>query len=173
MNAKRLAGRPAIGTAAIFTLCVLVLSVSASIKNPVTRPWRTHGVFTATITQLQEPWVDEDTGLLVVGTWTLTGNAVATHAGRYADEGEGVVCVDMETGAMYGIGSGCATSASGDQVTWDSFEPLDESCRVTVTFTGGTGRFEKATGQFTFVYPEPAGSEGWTAELIGVGTITY
>jgi hypothetical protein len=173
MNDRKARHRTAIGIAALAVL-MLASSALASERNPVTRPYLTHSTITAEVIMLEpSEWYMEGENRLIVGTWALTGIGVATHSGKYTDEGHGVAYVDLTDGSMHGVGSGCATNARGEQVTWDSWEPLDGSRQVTVTFTGGTGRFESVSGQFTFVYPEPADPGGWTAEITGVGTITY
>jgi hypothetical protein len=159
---------------AVFTVLVLAWSALASEKNPVTRPYVTHLTITAEVIMLGEAeWYVDDQNRLIVGIWALTGIGVATHAGKYTDEGYGVAYVDLNDGRMYGLGSGCATTVRGEQLTWESWEPLDGSRQVTVTFTGGTGRFESVSGQFKFIYPEPTEPGGWTAKITGVGTITY
>ena len=173
MNAKKPIRQTSIGIAALAVL-VLAWSAHASEKNPVTRPYMTRATITAEVIMLEpSEWYMEGENRLIVGTWALTGIGVATHSGKYTDEGHGVAYVDLNDGSMYGVGSGCATTVRGEQITWDSWEPMDGSRQVTVTFTGGSGRFESASGQFTFVYPEPTDPGGWTAEITGLGTITY
>jgi hypothetical protein len=99
------------------------------------------------------------------GTWEVEWQSgQATHWGLFTSWGTGVG----------GTGSGYATAANGDIVYWEYTDPV-------VTLTGGTGRFEGASGSFT----ETVISEVWeahpdfpwlwrrTASLSGSGTITY
>jgi hypothetical protein len=55
------------------------------------------------------------------------------------------------TGNGTSEGSGVSNELNGDTLTWDSSEVFGTQ-HVTVTFTGGTGQYENATGEFALDY---------------------
>jgi hypothetical protein len=75
---------------------------------------------------------------------------------------------------------GSFTSANGDAVFWDAY--VTPGVSYTVIFTGGTGRFQNASGRFEAVYtsrtmdpypPVPGTDVLVTFGSEGTGTITY
>jgi hypothetical protein len=118
---------------------------------------------------VERPYEHHSTQILMYdpsnGTWEIESQVgQATHMGLFTSWG---------TGGEAG-GSGYATAANGDKLYWEVTGSI-------ITFTGGTGRFEDASGSFT----ETVISEVWevhpefpwlwrrTASLSGIGTITY
>ena len=102
--------------------CILGLSALASVKNPVARQLRSYGHYTTVINLLD-------------GSFESTAVVNGTHIGRGEVHAFGEV--DLATFAVVWI-KGTVTAANGDQV----FLEQDE-------ITGGTGRFEGATGCLT------------------------
>ncbi len=83
---------------------------------------------------------------------TLNGTGIATHLGRFTLSGTFTLNLATATGA----GTSVYTAANGDQlyvsvtgsaVVGGGFAVVTES----VTVTGGTGRFENATGTLTVI----------------------
>jgi hypothetical protein len=89
-----------------------------------------------------------------------------THVGRYTNHG---------SGTDYGlVGSGTATAANGDQLSWTY-----PGSSWYVQWTGGTGRFQNVSGGWnivsftqTITYPDPD-TVVVVQTYTGVGTITY
>ncbi len=106
------------------------------------------------------------------GTWTGWEVGKCTHLGRFTNSSSGTL--DPNTGAPAG-GGGTITAANGDEVKWE-FGPTGDAL-----ITGGTGRFEGATGIFVpgpseNLKMEPGSEPGIlvvTYSYVGTGTITY
>jgi drug/metabolite transporter superfamily protein YnfA len=140
-------------------ICALLLPMTVSAKGQVTRPFKIHGNVTVVISLLDGSLVGTETG-------------EATHIGRYSSEGEG---------SFTGIGNatGVLTAANGDALFWSEVvTPISEvAYRIERTFTGGTGRFENASGGFSFevtpnvvvAFPKVTLTFSYNA----TGTITY
>ena len=136
-------------------VCAALLSTTASAKDQVTR----------SILHLQ----GNVTLVVDLSDWSFEaedwGNA--SHGGRFTNQGWGY----MLPGG-YLVGEGILTAANGDQLFWTMRGP-------TCTFTGGTGRFEGATGGFIFVFgpPEITFEDGLMivkfSYMGAEGTITY
>lgn len=133
-------------------VCALLVPMIVSAKDKVERPYKHHSK--------QILMYDPSNG-----TWEIESQVgQATHMGLFTSCGAG----------GGGTGSGYATAANGDKVYW-------EVTGSTITFTGGTGRFEDASGSFTEtvisevweVHPEFPSLWRRTASLSGIGTITY
>jgi hypothetical protein len=118
--------------------------------------------------------VGTETIHLLTGEVDTQGHGQATHLGKYQLEAHGFV--DLEKGEA--SGSGFLTAANGDKVFIESKLQGDVSI---MTFTGGTGRFEGATGT---IIPTPTSVPILTVDLgtmtatlkgtyTAVGTITY
>jgi hypothetical protein len=116
--------------------CLLGLPSLSSQKNPVERPNK--GVIHLTAV------VDLDDGSFVA-----TSVGYGTHFGRTTHIATGFM--DVGTGAILSV-SGVITASNGDEI-W--FVSLPD---VTPVITGGTGRFEGATGTQTVV-------EMWDVEI--------
>ncbi len=140
-------------------LCALLLPVTASAKHQVTRPFKFHAEQTIIIDFMS-------------GTWTIVEEiGEATHFGRYTCSGGGTFDSDL-----YLTGSGEQIAANGDKVFWEIEGPP-----FILTYAGGTGRFEGATGSATLtitaqtMLPDP--EFPWlltiTQSFTGIGTIKY
>lgn len=145
-----------------FVVCVLVVAALGVSKSMQERPFKISGDIRLTIDittcsaagvcyALREDWGE------------------ATHLGRYTSVATGVM-VNVITG--YVGGSGVMTAANGDQLFWDKNGD-------SLTITGGTGRFDNASGEFdtshppaTVTYPNPY-TAVVTHPFQGSGTITY
>lgn len=137
--------------------CALGLATLGSAKNPVERPLKVRGQNTVTINPLD-------------GTWEFTGSALVSHAGLCTSYASGYL--DAEGNLM---GTGVAIGANGDA----SFFEMPGSIWY-VQFTGGTGRFEHATGGWNLVsrnvldeHGNADGTISITYSYVGAGTITY
>jgi hypothetical protein len=151
-------------------VCALLLSTAVIAKHPVERPFKIHGNATV-ILDFTSIVIDPVYGPFV--PWDMTTSSEATHAGRSTEVGNGRLYLE----AGFSEGSGCSTHANGEETHWDAFE-ISDTQQVTVTFTGGTGRFENASGGFTFEYTVT--EEKWDGTVLtltyswtGTGTITY
>ena len=149
---------------AAFAACALVLSVVGSAKNPVERPFKFRNDFT-TVNYTPFPSVA-----------VLEGTGWATHLGSLTSKGE--LLGYVESGDALFRGS--FTSANGDEVFWDAY--VNPGVSYTVIFTGGTGRFQNASGGFEAVYtyrtmdpfpPVPGTDVLVTFGSEGTGTIKY
>ena len=111
-------------------VCALLLSTAVIAKHPVERPFKVHGDVTVVISLLD-------------GSFTGTETGEATHIGRYSSEGVG--SFDLNT--MNGTEIGVLTAANGDELCWT--EEITGGAVIARTLTGGTGRFENASGEFS------------------------
>jgi hypothetical protein len=130
-------------------------------KDRVERPFRAQLAGTETL-------------YLPTGEVDTQGQGEATHLGKYKLVGHGFV--NLETGEA--SGSGFLTAANGDQIFIES--TLQGGVSI-MTFTGGTGRFEGATGT---IIPTPTSTPIITTDPVAMtitlrgtytaaGTITY
>jgi hypothetical protein len=136
--------------------CVLGLSVLGSTKNPVTRPLKSWGHATVVIS-----FMDGSFDATIVGHGTLTGASVS----------HGVGTVDPSIPAPVS-GHGTVTAANGDKLYWEV------GPGGSTVITGGTGRFEGATGSLTETASDMVVTvEGATMTLnytsVLDGTLTY
>jgi hypothetical protein len=144
----------------VLALCALLLPSALIAKKLVERPWKDKGQFTNTVNLLD-------------GSCVLEGSGHATHVGRYTLQGSAQINFEEGTGS----GSGIVTAANGDQLFYHS------EAEFAGTFSGGTGRFEGATGDFILVCDPPEityENENGIPMMImkytnvtGTGTITY
>ena len=116
--------------------CLLGLPGLSSQKNPVERPNKGVVHLTAVVD-------------LADGSFVATSVGHATHGGRTTHIATGFM--DVLTGAILSV-SGVITASNGDEIWFESL-PVG-----TPVFTGGTGRFEEATGTQTVV-------EIWDVEI--------
>ncbi len=86
---------------------------------------------------------------------------VATHFGRF------VSFANDPSGS-----SGWYETANGDKVFWEVLSFDEATFIVVIGFTGGTGRFKGATGEFTAPMI-PVDWDTLTFDYEGTGTITY
>ena len=93
--------------------------------------------------------------------YPFTDQGVATHFGSF-----------VNNGSPY---SGSYVAANGDTISWYAGSGqcnADYSiCTGTIEFSGGTGRFENATGGYS--YQMVLVGPGYAYAYTGVGTITY
>jgi hypothetical protein len=142
-----------------FAVCALALAALGSPKQAVKRPFKIEGHLTATFNLSSDETID--------GIGLEWGEA--THFGRYANRMN--LHLNVQTGHL--TGDGVATTANGDKV----FYVMEDN---EVTFTGGTGRFEGATGWFQWTptddvpdsYPD-ANTLVRSFTYEGIGTIIY
>jgi hypothetical protein len=111
--------------------------------TPLDRPFMIHSDATVVADWTQQS-VDADGRPFV--PWTMTASQLTTE-GWSTNKGSGVIYLDT----FVSEGSGISTELNGDTITWDSLEEVGTQ-HGTVTFTGGTGQFENASGEFTFDY---------------------
>ena len=105
------------------------------------------------------------------GSYQATESGRATHTGTLENEYSGYL--DLVT-LQFVSGAGIATAANGDQASWELSGPNAGY------WAGGTGRFEGATGLFTWVTTDIVVSvdlDSMTMTLVYSynmsGTITY
>jgi len=140
-------------------ICLLARPAIAG-ENRVTRPVRViEGHMTITV----DP---------VTGAFVFTDSVWATHTGLATNSGSGFV--NLATGEFLS-GTGVVVAANGDTLSWKI-----GTVPNTVVYTGGTGRFEGATGGFpaviTSVTPLSANPDGTLTLAItyeGSGSVTY
>ena len=138
-------------------VCTLVVPAVASLDNPVTRPVKIHGNMTLVINPL-------------TGSTQFTDWGESTHTGLYTNSGWGV-----RNAAGFIAGEGTVVAANGDTIDY-VMGPTPN----TVTYIGGTGRFQGVTGGFvatgTSSTPpvlNPDGTVTIESTWVGFGEITY
>ena len=134
--------------ATLICLSALLLAKGGSIVAgngaiPEEQPFRIHGDATVLI-DWADPNTDSDGRPFV--PWTMAASQVSTE-GWSTNKASGVIYLDT----FVSEGSGMCTELNGDTITWDSSEVLGSQHTV-VTFTGGTGQYENASGQFALDY---------------------
>jgi len=112
--------------------CILGLSAVASQNNPVERPLKALGAYKIVIS-------------LVDGSMVVTGSGNSTLGGYFTSYAEGLAII-TPNGPVPVSGVGTITMANGDQLFYETH--ADGPSNVT-TITGGTGRFEGASGTAT------------------------
>jgi hypothetical protein len=145
----------------LLAICAVLVPMTGSAEQQVERPWMHHSEqtiildFSNWLVDPMIPWEIE---------WQ---SGQATHLGLYTSSGTGTF--NLDTGESNG--SGYATAANGDKVYWESGPSI-------ITWTGGTGPFEGASGSWTDT--RTIISSVWdgyllieTAVVTGEGTITY
>jgi hypothetical protein len=154
---------------ATLSVCALALPVIASLKNPVERPLKASGTVIAIV-------VDAATGDFVLDESSGSSVGVSTHTGAFYLKGSG--------NAWTGEWVATLMAANGDQVHGVSVPAAPvPGVELGFNFTGGKGRFEGASGGFTYVIsdlsivPNLDDPTGMTVILsytwVGIGTITY
>ena len=132
----------------------------ASVDNPVTRPVK---VVAGNLTITVDP---------LTGDYEFTDYGFATHVGLVTNSGAGVL--NLATGQFLS-GTGVIVTANGDLLTW-----AVGTAPNTVNYTGGTGRFEGATGGIsitvtsqTLLSVNADGTVTFLMTYVADGTITY
>lgn len=143
-----------------FTACLVGLAARGSQNHPVPRPNKGHGYDTVVVS-------------LVDGSFVASEHGQATHTGQYVTHFVGQM--DLTTFQVI-WGEGCLTAANGDQLLMEMTPGGPHSFVI----TGGTGRFEGATGSGTMVnsgfvitVDPAAGTMTITNQATMEGTITY
>lgn len=149
-------------------LCALLVPMIVIAKDKVERPFKLHAENSIILdfTNWPDPMVP----------WSIEWQSgQATHIGLLTSSGTGTS--NLDTGESNGSGYG--TAANGDKVYWES--TAQAGGPTIITITGGTGRFEGASGSWTET--STTKSEEWDPEFpwllrirssaSGVGTITY
>ena len=158
-------------------VCGSLLLTGAVAQQPVERPMTVHGISTVTL-DLVNVGFDENGPYL---TWTVTVRSQNSHLGQCAEEGSGRYYL----WANFEAGSGRSIAANGDELWWDAYE-IPGPQQTILTWTGGTGRFQNATGGLTFEYAlvgedQYEYGDGVPVRMVrtftyrdtGTGTITY
>ncbi len=141
-------------TFAVCTVALVALVALGAPQKSVERPFKIDGYLTATLNATTGAGIGVDWG-------------EATHVGRYDNA---MTLQFVPPDGM--IGSGTLTAANGDKLFWTRVDHV-------FTFTGGTGRFEGATGGFVITHPPAVTTPGADNTIVashpysGVGTITY
>lgn len=140
--------------------CLVALSTAGNLNKPVTRPNKANAHDTVIVS-------------LADGSYVATEVGQGTHAGRYITHVEGKMNLDT---LQILSGEGYLIAANGD-LMYLRMTPAGPDSFV---ITGGTGRFEGATGSGTvansdFVISEDpeAGIMTITSQATMEGTITY
>ncbi len=124
MNAKK--QKVLVGLA----VCALALGALGSPKNPVTRPLKMKAEMVV--------YVDLNDGSFVSPNW-----GESTQGGKFTNVGVG--WMNPQTLEVFSE-EGTAVAANGDKLFWTGNGPSG------MDITGGTGRFENATGGMTWVF---------------------
>lgn len=111
-------------------VCALALIALGAGQKSVERPFKINGDLTVMVNMANGQAEGVDFGQ-------------ATHTGRYHN----TMTLQFYPNSDHVTGSGTLTAANGDQLFWDRNDHY-------FTFTGGTGRFEGATGWFEIDHPE-------------------
>ncbi len=125
---------PKIGFA-VLAGCAICLSAAAEPKQQVSRPYKITGVTVGEITAVTVTTND----LLI--SFNLVNVGEATHCGRYLNVGTTTLSLVTHTGTAEGTFS----AANGDIIYWVG---VIKGTALTVTATGGTGRFAGGSGGF-------------------------
>jgi len=143
--------------------CLVGLSALGSLKNPVTRPNKGVGYATEVVSLRPDS---------SYGSWVASEQGQGTHTGKYVTR----VVEQLDPIAGYTFwGEGYLTAANGDQL-FVTMNPPGASFNI----TGGTGRFEGATGVGTEVNSDivstvdpVAGTMTMTMKATMEASITY
>jgi hypothetical protein len=147
-------------------LCALLLPTTLIAKKQVERPFRLYGenIVIVDLSDLSQ--------FPIVPWWIESEVGEATNLGRYTSSGGGTI--NLLTGHL--TGSGDDTASNGDELSWEMEGSPD--IPYILTYTGGTGRFEGASGSLTLTFTEATVvQEGDllinTQTFSGIGTLTY
>jgi hypothetical protein len=158
MDTKKLTRTTVFGLVGL-AVCLLAWPVAASAAKPVTRP--------VIVIEGHMTLVVDSTG-----AYHFTDRGWASHTGLYSNSGSGII--DLATG-QFVSGTGVVVAANGDTLDWEIGNTPNQ-----VVYTGGTGRFQGATGGFpvnvtslTLVAANPDGTLTFAVTYDGSGTITY
>jgi hypothetical protein len=102
----------------------------------------------------ERPHRSRGTAQFVPGTTDFVGTGNATHLGRYAEVGSVTFLPSADPTAVPIVAWAIYTAANGDELyaTFDGhLNALTGAITATVTYEGGTGRFDDASGSATFL----------------------
>lgn len=151
--------------ATVFAIVALLGIATPAVAGDVDKPLPFHGEFSTDGGPVAEPTITCEVGIPAAGE----GTGHASHLGTFTFRSEWCMDFPVITVAFTTI-----FAANGDELynTWTSegeFAP-DGSLLFTqyVTFTGGTGRFEHATGSVVamgVIYPDGGSMATWEGTL--------
>jgi hypothetical protein len=128
----------AIALTTVLALAVLTPALAPASAGGKAKPIKGHGAGTITF----------DTA---TGAFTGRESGVMSHLGKYRLRLRGVGTYAAD-GTVTGSGSVTIVAANGDRLTGTfTLTGRDETNRVVVTITGGTGRFAHARGTLTVI----------------------
>jgi len=140
-------------TVLLGVLVLFAVTTSAGAQTPVTRPLKMTGVLQETIYSN--------------GDFVAHSSGEATHLGKFTGYGSGNMADATAPGVFI--------AANGHQVTFGG----SPAAPTFYTITGGTGRFQGATGAYSVtsdvqsIVVNPDGSMTINLKWTAVGTITY
>ena len=143
---------------------ILFLLLGAIPVSAVERPFALNGAGVATLIVNEQGL---PTGAIA------TGSGTATHLGRWTVTGNPQYTPDSN-GVLHSSGQATITAADGDKlfVQIDGvLDPVTSTDQGQFYFTGGTGRFENASGSANFLVSINPLTGGF--ELTVVGKINY
>lgn len=125
------------------------------------------------------PFKARVTGLAVgnpCGTYTAEGNAA--HLGAITESGSYCVVEVLGPGLLRLTGEGTQVAANGDTLSFTFDEVVNLTTEpftgeATFVITGGTGRFEGATGGGTFSTTGTVAGDTFSLDIEYEGTISY
>jgi hypothetical protein len=144
---------------AVLALCALALTTFAAHRDPIHRPFKVKGELVFIVSQ----------DAAALGETVGAGEGGDSHLGKFEINTAG--SYDFESGDF--VGEGVMTAANGD-LLYFKMRSLGW-----LQFTGGTGRFENATGELALeptASPEQMEGDGQLIvafSFTGEGTITY
>ncbi len=134
--------------------CTFLLPAMGSTQNPITRPFKVHA---------------DAVGSAITGEYTEVG--IMSLGGTFVNLGWHVSATET---------MGVLTAANGDQLFWDApftatpLGPNQLLIESTIIITGGTGRFENATGSVPVAFIVTVDDQGGMSfSYEGEGTLTY
>jgi hypothetical protein len=146
-------------------VCALLFPALGSQKNPVQRPFKSQSQETVVLC------LDENSPDYF--KWEAQESGQATHLGRFSGVGSG----SCDPGTYVISGDETLTAANGDQL-FLHLEGSGSGTGMVDTITGGTGRFEHATGSILSHIVSEVDDWGATTltvtyTIVSEGTITY
>jgi len=131
--------------------------------------------FSARASGVERGYHSRSTAVLDLGSGNFVAAGNGTHLGNYTESGN-VAIVGGAFPEFLVAGSATLTDKSGDELCVEITGVLDFSTGTiigTITFVGGEGRFEDATGSASVVAPFETDGVTATIAVVVVGTIDY
>ena len=132
-------------------------------------------IFSARASAEERDYRSHSTALLNLETGDFVAAGNGTHLGKYTESGN-VSIVGGTFPVFLVAGSATLTDKSGDELCVEIAGVLDFSTGTitgTITFVGGEGRFEDATGSASVVAPFETDGVTATIAVVVEGTIDY